>query len=247
MQIEHRWLPLVWCFAAASGLAACDDSTPVAVHHGSGGGGNAGTDGANPGGGASANGGALASVGGSAAAGVSNSGGAGTDATAGMPGGGTAGIDATAGMSGGGAAGAGVSGAGAGGDATGTGGTGGASPMCPVPPATHSTTPCTRSCWSTSASDCANYVDWGILNPPVNAADGVAASRFSTGVPQATPAIYQIDLGSLVSIDGIKLDSGTDPTDFAQSYQVEVSTNAIAWKLVACGAGASVTDVAFTP
>jgi hypothetical protein len=90
-------------------------------------------------------------------------------------------------------------------------------------------------------------VDWGILNPPVNAADGVAASRFSTGVPQATPAIYQIDLGSLVSVDGIKLDSGTDPTDFAQSYQVEVSANAIAWRLVACGAGATVTDVAFTP
>jgi hypothetical protein len=85
------------------------------------------------------------------------------------------------------------------------------------------------------------------LNPPVNAVDGNAASRFSTGVAQMTPAIYQIDLGSVVSVDGVKLDSGTDPTDFAQSYQVDVSTNAIAWTPVACGAGATVTDVAFTP
>ena len=270
MRSKSRWLPLVSCLTAASMLAACGDDAPsnpggagasstagkggAANSAGANNGGNSGAGTAGAAAGSSATGGASAGASGTggAAAGAGGTGGA----TAGSGGAaaGTGGAGGAAAGTGGAAAGSGGTGgaaAGTGGAAAGSGGTGGSGPICPAPAASHSATACTKSCWKASASDCANYPDYPVLNPPVQAIDGLPTTRWSSGLKQnALSASYTIDLGSSVSVDGLKMDEGgvaADANDFAADYQVDVSTDSTTWTPVACGAGATVTDVAFAP
>ena len=134
---------------------------------------------------------------------------------------------------------------GAGGDAAaGAGGAG----ACPAPSGTHQTTAIARTCWVASASDCASNANNN--NPPVNALDGVATTRFSTGMTMPDKATaggnftYTVDMGAAVMISGIKVDSSV-ATDAAASLQVDVSTDSTTWKPAVCGTGATVTDLSF--
>ena len=131
-----------------------------------------------------------------------------------------------------------------GGSAQGGSGTAGAG-ACPMPTGTHQATAIGRSCWKATASDCA--MTTANMNPPVNALDGSATTRFSTGVKmagQANPYTYQVDMGSAVMIAGIKIESAG--TDYAGQLTVETSTDGTTWKPVACGDGtATATDFSF--
>lgn len=157
-------------------------------------------------------------------------------ASAGAPAGGTAQGGASAGAAQGGAS----AGAAQGGDGAAGGG------ACPMPTGTHQATAIGRSCWKATASDCA--MTTANMNPPVNALDGSATTRFSTGVKmagQANPYTYQVDMGAAVMIAGIKIESAG--TDYAAQLTVETSTDGTTWKPVACGTGtATATDFSFT-
>lgn len=150
----------------------------------------------------------------------------------------TAGSPAGGAPAGGGGSGGASAGAPAGGD-----GSGGA-PACPAPTGTHQATALSRSCFIATASDCSTNKD----NPdePARALDASLITRFSTGAKmlgQANPYVYKFDMGSAVSIAGIKLVSNA--TDFAATLTVEVSTDNTTWKSVACGTGTATTDFSF--
>ncbi|HEX3694125.1 MAG TPA: discoidin domain-containing protein [Polyangia bacterium] len=73
--------------------------------------------------------------------------------------------------------------------------------------------------WTVSASNSAP------LDPPGNAVDGVATTRWSTGVPQAPGLNYQIDFGGFVQLSELRLDTGGSPGDYPRGYQVMASSD----------------------
>ena len=60
---------------------------------------------------------------------------------------------------------------------------------------------------------------------PDNAIDADSDTRWSTGASQAPGMYFQVDLGSVTSIDGIELDAGPEATDYPRGYEVLVSDN----------------------
>jgi F5/8 type C domain len=167
--------------------------------------------------------------------------------TSAMGGGGASSAGAPAGgASAGGTAGdatAGTGGAPAGGAPA--GGSGGAA-TCPASTGTHQTVALDRSCWNAVASDCA--MTTANMNPPQGALDVSLTTRFSTGVTmplETAPFTYQIDMTTAVMITGVTVNS-VNATDWAPMLEVDVSTDGQAWTPVACGSGASVTDLSFT-
>lgn len=207
-------------------------------------------------------GGSLPAVGGSSSAGTSAQTGGVAGTTPVIPQGGNAGTTATGGTGtagtatgGSGTGGSGTGGSGTGGTAgaTATGGTGGGSSAfpsfpanCPAPTGTHSTMAAADSCWITLASDCAATAQ--NMNPPENALDGDAATRFSTGILMNATAhyTYQVDMGTATMINGVMVNSSV-ATDFAPGLEVSVSTDGTTFTPVACGAGAILTDFSFAP
>lgn len=208
-------------------------------------------------------GGSPPAVGGSSSAGTAAQTGGVAGTTPVIPQGGNAGTTATGGT---GTAGTATGGTGTAGTATGgtaagstaaggtaTGGTGGGSSAfpsfpanCPAPSGTHSTMAAADSCWITVASDCAATAQ--NMNPPENALDGDAATRFSTGILMNATAhyTYQVDLGTATMINGVMVNSSV-ATDYAPGLKVSVSADGTTFTPVACGPGAVLTDFSFAP
>jgi beta-glucosidase len=57
------------------------------------------------------------------------------------------------------------------------------------------------------------------------AIDGMATTRYSSGMPMAAGDYFQVDLGSTKMISGIIVDTSSDPTDVANGYDVTLSTD----------------------
>src|SRR6266850_5720192 len=97
-----------------------------------------------------------------------------------------------------------------------------------------------RNNWLVTASVSASNA------PPVNAVDGNALTRWSTGQPQANGQFFQIDLGTAQSFNGIAMNAGMN--EFPRGYQVYVSNDGTNWgSAIAAGAGGSQsTNVNFT-
>jgi F5/8 type C domain len=118
---------------------------------------------------------------------------------------------------------------------------------CAAPTGTHSATALTRTCWGAKASDCAKTAD--NMNPPTQAIDASATTRFSTGTKMTASKLftYDLDLGSAVMVNGVVVTSEAAKSDYAPSLEVGVSMDGTTFTPVACGPGAVVTDFAFTP
>jgi hypothetical protein len=170
----------------------------------------------------------------------------GTTSTAGTSfgtGGGGAGAGGSA--AGGGAGGAGTAGsAGAGTAGAGTAGTGGAG-ACGQPTGVHTGTALARTCFSITASHCANTAD--NKDPPANALDGDTMKRWSTGGAMDTDGKYTftVNLRSAVMVSGVV--ATTVNGDAPPMIEVSVSTDGAAFTPVACGSVTGDIDVGFTP
>ncbi len=243
-------------FIATTGGCSDEATTPIGAGNfptssgSSSGGSSAGTFGAS----GSATGGSGNS--GSATGGTGTAGTFGTSGTT-TGGTGTAGTFGTSGTAtgGGGAGGAGgvaAGGGGAGGVAAGGGGAGGGASTdfpanCPAPTGTHGATPLTRSCWGAKANECAATGD--NMNPPVQAIDAAGeTTRFSTGAKMLTSQAFtfELDLGSEVMVNGVKVTSKDGTLDYAPQLQIATSTDGTTFTPVACGTGGVITDFSFT-
>jgi hypothetical protein len=91
-----------------------------------------------------------------------------------------------------------------------------------------------RTGWVATASSSASG------NPPSNALDGVASTRWSTGAAQTNGQWFQVDMTGLRTFTKITLDTTGSPTDYPRGYQVLISNNGTSWSSpVATGAGTS--------
>jgi F5/8 type C domain/Abnormal spindle-like microcephaly-assoc'd, ASPM-SPD-2-Hydin len=79
----------------------------------------------------------------------------------------------------------------------------------------------------------------------VNAIDGNATTRWSTGVAQSSPATqsFTLDLGTAQSFNQIRMDSGGD---FARSYQAYVSQDGVNWGSAVAAGSATASPVIVT-
>lgn len=83
---------------------------------------------------------------------------------------------------------------------------------------------------------------------PNSAIDGDRRTRWDTGKHQASGETYQIDLGSAHSIETINLDYTLSPYDYPRGYEVYVSDDARAWRLITSGTGQKeTTKIPFAP
>jgi hypothetical protein len=181
----------------------------------------------------------------------SGTGGTNTTGTGGQGnmGGAAAGAGGQGNMGGGGAGGAGgqvgVGGAGgAGGDASGTAGAGGAGGSAAAMTCNNSTvvtaggdeTKCTaKTSWVATAMPTpahrADIPDNQMM--PKYAIDGDLMTRYSSGATMAAGDYFQVDLGSAKMVSGIVVDTGTDPMDVANGYDVGLSTDGTNFTTVA--------------
>ncbi len=250
MLIRRNWLILgVSALTVGSAaLSACwvdsNKTAPVQSSSTAGGDGLAGSSGSvSNGAAAGTSAGSTSTVGGESVGGSAPAASGGGTSVAGTGTGGT-------GPAGGGtsAGGMGTGGTGTGGTGTGgTTGTGTGFPAgCPMPSTTaHQATALDRSCWAATSSDCSTSA--ANNNPPALALDGMASTRFSTGLKmsaQTAPFTYEADMTTAVMITGVKVDSSVS-TDAAPQLEVEVSTDHTTWKAVACGDGMTATDFSF--
>ncbi len=89
-----------------------------------------------------------------------------------------------------------------------------------------------RTGWSASASST------GGGDVPANMLDGVAGSRWSSGVPMAAGQSVTVDTGAVRSLARITMDSGGSANDYARGYQVFLSSDGVSWgSAVASGSG----------
>src|SRR6266850_1256849 len=97
-----------------------------------------------------------------------------------------------------------------------------------------------RNNWLVTASVSASNA------PPVNAVDGNALTRWSTGQPQANGQFFQIDLGTAQPFNRIVMNAATN--EFPRGYEAYVSNDGTNWgSAIAAGAGGSQsTNVNFT-
>ncbi len=96
-----------------------------------------------------------------------------------------------------------------------------------------------RSGWTASASSTpTNSCCTGDV--PAHALDGNIATRWSTGVAQASGQWFQIDMGVVQSFNGIALDAASSGGDYPRGYQVFVSNDGSNWgSAVASGSGSA--------
>jgi glucosylceramidase len=71
---------------------------------------------------------------------------------------------------------------------------------------------------------------------PPAAVDGDAATRWSSGAPQAPGQYLQVDLGRRTTFDRVSVDSGGNLGDFARAWTLEASDDGITWRTLATGA-----------
>jgi O-glycosyl hydrolase len=84
-----------------------------------------------------------------------------------------------------------------------------------------------RSGWAATASVAPSSA--------VNALDGAASTRWTTGVAQATGQWLQLDMKKTTFTSGISLDVTTSTGDYPRGYTVAVSDDATNWQPIATG------------
>lgn len=88
-----------------------------------------------------------------------------------------------------------------------------------------------RGGWSMSASVGAS---------PGNMIDGNVGTRWTTGVAQTNGQYIQADMGALVTLNNVTIDTAkntSDETDYARGYTLQLSRNGSTWTTVATGVG----------
>jgi aryl-phospho-beta-D-glucosidase BglC (GH1 family) len=88
-----------------------------------------------------------------------------------------------------------------------------------------------RTGWTASASS----TEPG--GSPANALDGNAATRWSTGAAQTSGQYFEVNIGSAQWFNYIVMDSGTNTSDYARAFTVQVSNDNTNWTTVAYGEG----------
>jgi len=99
-----------------------------------------------------------------------------------------------------------------------------------------------RSGWVTSTNAPSSSGD-----VPANAIDGNLATRFSTDEAQQPGLYFEVDLGSQQTFDELDMEVPNSPTDFATSYDVEVSTDGTTWTTAASCTGSGTPEVVSFP
>jgi outer membrane protein assembly factor BamB len=90
-----------------------------------------------------------------------------------------------------------------------------------------------RTGWVATASSSTGDV-------PANALDGNAATRWSTGTPEANGQWFQVDMAAARTFDQITLDAAGSTNDYPRGYQVFVSNDGVTFgNPIASGAGSA--------
>jgi hypothetical protein len=85
-----------------------------------------------------------------------------------------------------------------------------------------------------------------LYNPPAQAIDNNANTRWSSGVAQAANQWFLLDLGAVAAnVSRVVLSTVNSPNDFPVAYKLELSQNGTAYAQVAAGAGATTTTIDF--
>ncbi|MFG6493711.1 discoidin domain-containing protein [Microbacterium sp. P03] len=83
-----------------------------------------------------------------------------------------------------------------------------------------------------------------------NALDGNASSHWSTGVAQSPGQSIQVDLGALVTLNNVSIDTGKnvpEENDWPRGFVLDVSRDGVLWSTVAVGVGSvKATNIGFT-
>jgi len=82
---------------------------------------------------------------------------------------------------------------------------------------------------------------------PQNALDGNLATRFSTDETQRPGLYFEVNMGSAQTFDELDMEVPNSPTDYAASYEVEVSDNGTTWTTVATCTGTATPEVVSFP
>jgi hypothetical protein len=88
-----------------------------------------------------------------------------------------------------------------------------------------------RGGWTMSASVGAS---------PANMIDGNVSTRWTTGAAQTNGQYIQADMGALVTLNNVTIDTAkntSDETDYARGYTLQLSKNGSTWTTVATGVG----------
>ena len=99
-----------------------------------------------------------------------------------------------------------------------------------------------RSGWVASTNSNATGAD-----VPANALDGNLATRFSTNQVQVPGLFYEVNMGSPQTFDELDMAVPNSPTDYARSYEVEVSNNGSTWTTVATCTGTGTPEIVSFP
>ncbi len=83
---------------------------------------------------------------------------------------------------------------------------------------------------------------------PANSLDGNYSTRFSTNEDQAFGVYLEVSLGHVESFYGLRISVPNSPTDYARTFNVDVSNNGTSWATVARCTGTSTPEtVNFVP
>lgn len=97
-----------------------------------------------------------------------------------------------------------------------------------------------RAGWGVSASVGAS---------PANVIDNSTATRWTTGVAQASGQTLTVDMGALITLNNVTTDTAkntSDETDYPRGYNLQLSKNGTTWTTVASGVGTfKATTIAF--
>ncbi|WP_188079157.1 discoidin domain-containing protein [Actinotalea subterranea] len=85
---------------------------------------------------------------------------------------------------------------------------------------------------------------WGVTASvgasPAAMVDGNVGTRWTTGAAQTNGQQVQVDMGALVTLDNVTIDTAkntSDETDYARGYRLELSRDGSTWTTVATGVG----------
>ena len=87
----------------------------------------------------------------------------------------------------------------------------------------------------------------GSADAPGNALDGNLNTRFSTDTGQAVGRYSEVNVGTAHTFNELEMDVPNSVTDYAKSYNVEVSNNGTSWTTVATGTGTGPTETVVFP
>jgi len=108
--------------------------------------------------------------------------------------------------------------------------------------------PCDRKNWLASASESSLMMSPSQLyNPPIQAVDGMAGTRWSSGAAQKGGEWFELDLGGVAAhLSQLVLDTSLSASDFPASYELGISSDDATFKVVASGSGSGTTTINFT-